>query len=288
MGTSFFKDGKRFDGYYMAPEDVVIIGLDTKDGPEHFLWDERIKLPVPGSFVQNISKVGVIKAVTCTKLQVDGVDRAVVVDGRQRVRGARQANKILKEQGEPELRIKVIPQRGSEDALMGLSLSTNSFTQEDSMSTKARKAQRLIDRGMSVPEVADYIGVSAQTVSNWQKLLDLSAPVLKAVDEEKIAPSTALQLHKLDKSEQTEKLKELLASSNGKRPSGKKAARAAAKGTKPSLAPGKRVARKVVNAHVEGVADFVSEDFLHGIQWAIGDISDEEVDGMIKFLSDLD
>lgn len=288
MGTSFFKDGKRFDGYYMAPEDVVIIGLDTNDGPEHFLWDERIKLPLSGSFVQNIAKVGVIKAIVCTKLTVNGEERAVVVDGRQRVRGARKANQLLKDQGEPELRVKVLPQRGSEDSLMGLSLSTNSFNQEDSMSTKARKCQRLLDRGMSPAEVADYLGVSTQSISNWQKLLELAPAVIKAVDEEKLAPSTAIKLHKLDKSEQGDKLKELLASSNGKKVTGKKAARAAAKGSNPSVAPGKRLARKVVNAHVEGDVDFLSEDFLHGIQWAIGDISDEDVKGMAKFLTDID
>lgn len=290
MGTSFFKDGKRFDGYYMAPEDVVIIGIDTADGPDHYLWDERIKLPLSGAFVQNIAKVGVIKAITCTKLTIDGVDRAVVVDGRQRVRGARKANELLKEHGEPELRIKVIPQRGSETDLMGLSLSTNAFNQEDSMSTKARKTQRLLDRGMSPAEVADYLGVSTQSIANWQKLLELAAPVLKAVDDEKLAPSTAIKLHGLDKAEQTEKLKELLDTSNGKKVTGKKAARAAAssKGKNPSVAPGKRLARKVVNAHVEGTVDFLSEDFLHGIQWAIGDISDEDVKGMAKFLTDVD
>jgi ParB family chromosome partitioning protein len=288
MGTSFFKDGKRFDGYYMAPEDIVIIGLDTKDGPDHFLWDERIKLPLSGSFVQNVAKVGVIKAVTCTKLKIDGEDRAVVVDGRQRVRAARKANEILKSQGEPELRVKVLPQRGSEDALMGLSLSTNSFNQEDTPATKARKAQRLLDRGMSPAEVADYLGVTTQSIANWQKLLELAPAVIKAVDDERIAASNAIKLHKLDKSEQTEKLKELLASSNGKKPTGKKTARAAAKGSNPSVAPGKRLARKVVNAHVEGTVDFLSEDFLHGIQWAIGDISDEDVKGMSKFMTDVD
>jgi ParB family chromosome partitioning protein len=288
MSKSFFEDGKRFDAYYMAPEDIVIIGLDTKDGSDHFLYDERIKLPLAGSFVDNVMKVGVIKAITCTKLVIDGMERAVVVDGRQRVRAARKANELLVKQGEQAMRIKVIPQRGAEDMLMVVGVSTNSFVQEDTPVLKARKAQRLLDRGLSTAEVASSMGVTTQSVANWTKLLELDKTVLKAVDSEQIAASTAIQLHGLDKSAQADKLKELLDSSkNGKRPTAKKAARAVASPAA-RVAPGKRLARKLVQSHVEGTTDFVSEDFLHGVQWAIGDITDEDIKGMRKFIESLD
>lgn len=39
-------DAPRKQYWLLNPENLVIIGLDTNDGPEHPLWDTRIKLPI--------------------------------------------------------------------------------------------------------------------------------------------------------------------------------------------------------------------------------------------------
>jgi hypothetical protein len=36
-------DGTRINAFGMEPKDLVIVGFDTDDGPEHPLWDERVK-----------------------------------------------------------------------------------------------------------------------------------------------------------------------------------------------------------------------------------------------------
>lgn len=295
MSKKTYDDAVRTDeGWKLAPEDIVIIGLDTNDGPEHPLYDERIELPLQESFVANIKKVGILQKPLCTPVKLDGKTKPAVVDGRQRVRAARQANIELAAAGEPLQKIVISSQRGNDEHLAGKSLSANTFRQDDSQSVKARKVQRLLDRGMSNAETAEYLGVTTQSIANWTKILELASPVLKAVDNGQITASAASKLHDLNRDEQVEKLKELLASSNGKRPTGKKAAAAASSGKSkegkktPSIAPGKRIARKMVKAHVDGNVDFVSEEFLHGVQWAIGDITDEDIKGMTKFIENAD
>lgn len=92
-------EGKRLNAFAMDASDLTIIGLDTKDGPEHPLYDERIFLPIDEAMVRNIRAFGVIEAINVRK----NGPNVEVVDGRQRVRHARIASQRNVEEGLPPI-----------------------------------------------------------------------------------------------------------------------------------------------------------------------------------------
>lgn len=213
-------DGTRSDAglhrtsiFHFDPDDLVIIGLDTKDGPEHRLYDERINDPITDQEIANIRTFGVRVPVL---VQRDG-NRWLVVDGRGRVRRARAAKQLQRKAGEEVLKVACVPQRGDDAMIFGVSRVANSCRTEDSPLRNAKNAQRMIDMGKTQEEVAIAFGKSQSTVSTWLALLDLSPKVKAAVDSGKIAASAAAKLGKLSRKEQEESLGSLI--SNGHKPS---------------------------------------------------------------------
>lgn len=188
------------------PYDYVIVGLDTEDGPEHPLYDERIKIPVPEALIRNIRTYGVLKPVLFER---DG-ERPLVVDGRQRVRAARVVRDRQRDAGEDEIAVRGIPQRGDGSHLFAVSRAAN-LHQADGPMTSARNAQRMVDLGRSTEEIAVAFGVTEQTVKHWLALLELAPAVRAAVDRGSISPTAAAKLRKLDRDGQVAKLSELTA-----------------------------------------------------------------------------
>ena len=186
------------------PYDYVIIGLDTDDGPDHPLYDERIKMPVPEALIRNIRAYGVLKPVLFER---DG-DRPLVVDGRQRIRAARVVRDRQREAGEDEIAVRGIPQRGDGSHLFAVSRAAN-LHQADGPLTQARNAQRMVDLGRTTEEIAIAFGVTEQTVKHWLALLELAPAVRTAVERGKISPTAAIKLAKLDRDDQVKKLSEL-------------------------------------------------------------------------------
>lgn len=198
----------------IAPEDLVIVGLDTSDGPEHPLYDERIKLPIDKFMVQNVKTFGVKEPILAWKQG----SKYLVAAGRQRTRWGREANKLLSAGGEAPLKVRVILEKGDEKEIIGISVLENEVRKDDDMLAKARKAQKLLNRGYSTKEAAGVFGVSVPSFNIWLKVLELHPDVQKAVDEKKITASAALQLRELPQEKQPEALKEVLdehASRNG-------------------------------------------------------------------------
>jgi len=284
-GQAFTGDVKRLNGFMFMPEDVVIVGgdgpndVDKKDegGDFHFLYDERVELPLSEEFVLNVMSLGVKKNIIITKIGEQGY----VIDGRQRVRAAREANKRLAKLGEPLLRVPGVQQKGEEPLLMTIGVSTNEFNMEDTPLAKARKAQRLRDRGLDDEEIATAFGVTTKAIGNWEKLLGLAPPVKKAVASGKVSASAAAQLHDLPAAEQKAQLDDLVSKGNGKAPTIKQAKAAAkkAKGQATNQAPSKKVLRFIVEKRKEHEAA-LSEDFIAGIAFAIGLRDPKSVNGL--------
>ena len=278
-------EGKRINGFWVKPEDLVIVGIDVdekdEDGNQHFLYDERVEMPLSEEFVKNVAALGVKKNVLVTK--IDG--KGYVVDGRQRVRAARAANTLLAAQGEPAIRVPVTQQKGEEPLIMTVAVSTNEFNHEDTPLAKAKKAQRLRDRGLTEDEIATAFGVSTKALSNWEKMLGLAAPVKKAVQKGAISASAAAQLHDLPASEQKAQLKTLVesAKASGKPPTIKqtKAAAKKAKGQNANQAPSRKVLRYIVEHKAESP---LSDDFIAGVAFAIGVQDAKSVNGLSAVL----
>lgn len=205
--------GRRINAFAVDPGDLTVIGVDTEDGPEHPLWDERIKLPLDDAMILNISALGVKEPVIVRKVKAEDDFRIEVVDGRRRVLHARKANEKLASEGEGLISVPVMLAKGGDDLMETYSIALNEIRQNDVLLTKIAKCVRMLARnGDDTKATAIAFGVSTQTIRTWVKISELSAPVRKAVDEGKLAPTAALKLHGLSASDQKEQLQKALES----------------------------------------------------------------------------
>jgi ParB family chromosome partitioning protein len=269
----------------MEPETLTIIGLDTKDGPEHPLYDPRIHLPLNEDMVLNIMHYGVLEPILIRK---NGAS-AEVIDGRRRVMHAREANARLKKAGSEELRIPTISKRGDDGHVFGMAISTNEQRLDDTPMAKANKLRRMLDLGKSEDDAAVAFGVSKVAVKQWLKLLDLSAYVKNKVDKAEISASAAAKFADLSHDEQKEAVDKLIGSTGGKA-TAKKASTASKKAKGNDNAydlPGKRTIKKVIeNAKLENNADVLSEDQVKILRWVIGDLGPASIKGLTGLMED--
>jgi ParB family chromosome partitioning protein len=199
-------NAKRMNAFAMDPNDLTVVGLDTDDGPEHPLYDERIRLPVDEGLVRNIRTYGVIEPVSVRK----NGDRVEVVAGRQRVRAARVAAERMEAAGELPVRVPCMVRRDKDARAMGVMISENENRQDDDAVTRAQKAQRMLDYGQTEEDIAVAFGISKQAVKNLLAVLDLDDKVQSLVSERKLAYSTAITLRDLPREEQVTKASEMV------------------------------------------------------------------------------
>jgi len=266
--------GKRTDAYRMDPNDIVLVGgngpndVTKKAGPTH-LFDRRVTLPLDESMVLNIMRYSVKTPVLVTKIGPD----AYCVDGRQRVRCAREANRRLVAEGKQPWLVPVMPQRGADHMLFGVMISTNEHRQDDGPITLAGKMSQFIDDlGRSMEEAEVAFGKSAQQINNYLKLLELHPKVQKMMEDGNIPASFGPEIENLPQEEQLEKVNELLAS--GVKPTTRNIRKNV--GTKP-LTPPKRAVKKIVDS---GEYPEVKDDsFWAGVLWMMGRLSTEDAGG---------
>jgi ParB family chromosome partitioning protein len=183
-------EGTRLNAFGVDPSSLILVGLDTDEGPEHPLYDERVFLNPDEALVKNVMVYGVIEPVLVHK---DPDGRVLVVAGRQRVRAAREANRRLAREGKAELLIPVMTRRGEQNSLMGIMVSENEHRFGDQPLVKARKASRFLGMGHSEAEAAVAFGVSIQTLHAWLRLLELDPALVKAVERGEVSASQALE-----------------------------------------------------------------------------------------------
>ena len=175
--------------FMMDPSDVVIIGIDTDDGPEHPLWDNRIKLEVPVEFVDNVAMEGVLQTIDVAKIG----ESAVVVNGRQRVRAARVANETLKSLGQELIKVPVMVVQSDEKVTVRKGMSANAHSRPDSPLDQARRIQKLLAHGGTKKEAMVAIGAkTVQTVEDRLRLLELPSHIQDRIDSGEISATQAL------------------------------------------------------------------------------------------------
>lgn len=203
-------NASRINAFSMKPEEVTIIGLDTphKSIDEHPLYDKRIHIPLKEEAVKNVMAIGVRKAVLVTK---EG-ELVPVVDGRQRVRQAREANRRFAEMGLPPIMIPVMLSRGKTLAdQLTVSISTNSHRAEEDVLCKADKAWGMHFNGRSFEDIATAFGCSESTAKNLVALGGADSAVIAALREKKISIAKAYSIaRKPDREVQVDTLAELL------------------------------------------------------------------------------
>lgn len=228
--------GTRLNAFGMDPDDLVIVGLDTDDDHTHPLADpQRNKLPIEEGMILNIMRYGVIKAVVVRK---DG-ERALVVDGRRRVRHAREANKRLKAEGAEPIVVPVMVRKADDLTITGVSRSANQHVVIDDPLARADEMARLAGQGLDAEAIAVIYGTTAHTVRSNLRLSEVHPDVRKAVKAEEVSATAAAKLAGLPREEQEAALAELVAASepgeDGK-PKRKATAKDAAKAAKKARA----------------------------------------------------
>lgn len=277
-------DGKRLTAFGYKPENLVVIGHDTKDGPEHELYDPRVKLPLRENMIVSIMHKGVLEPVRVRKNKETGA--VEVAAGRRRVLHAREANKRLKKDYDedkhyaPEIEVPCIV--ANKDA-MGDSIAENEIREDDPPSVKAEKLQRYLAQGHSEEEAAVAFGVTMQSIRNWLKMDQLDSHVIKAIDRGDIKASAAWNLASLPKDEQRAELEKQL--SDG----AKVTAKAARKGAKKrksgeeDYSPGKRVVNRVLRLNKKA-GNVLPDDFVRGVLWVFGETNPSTIGGLTKLI----
>jgi len=202
MASKTAIDAPRTNAFMVEPERLVLV-----TDKEHPLYDPRVHDAPEESLIRNIMVYGVIEPVI---VRTNG-DAIEVVAGRQRVKASIEANKRLEAEGKEPLRVPCMVKRGQEADLFGVTISENEQRRDDTPLAKADKAQRLLNMGKTEEELAIAFGVSRQTVKNWLKLQELSAPVRKAVERGEIPATAAGELSGLSGEEQKKRLEEMKA-----------------------------------------------------------------------------
>jgi ParB family chromosome partitioning protein len=285
MGKSAL-DAKRLNAFLMDPDELTVVGLDTDDGPEHPLYDERVHLPLDQGLVDNITSLGVLETVLVRK----NGDRVEVVDGRRRVLHAREANKQNKFKGDDRISVPLTIRRETEQSgFLGVIISANRHRHDDNPLLSAKKAGRLINMGKTEDDAARYFGVSRVAIGQWLKLLDLAPKVQRAIEQGKIAASAAATLVDMTHAEQEAKLEELIAAGATSVQEAKRQQQARRGGKKNGESRGKRPSVKLLRqiGETEAFVGDLSSDARALLMWILGggETQAKRVKGLWKLLN---
>ena len=267
------------DVWYFDPKDVVLVEDKTSA-----IYDERVHNSFKESLVLSMmyapdekTPQGVLKI--CIGWRNPETGKVEITDGRQRTLAAREANKRLKKQGLPLIRLPVHIRRANDSQLMAMMITANEHATEDSPMNRAHKAQRYINLGHDEREVAILLGTSESTVKNLLRLLDAPAVVRNAVDAGKITTSDGYRLAREEPDEARKKLGQLLEHAPrtpGKKrsPNAKKAREVMGKpepkpaggggGATMPAATGARETKKIEDGVAEAIAAWVTETWGNG------------------------
>lgn len=198
----------KFSGVVVAPENLTIVGIDCPEGDAPDLADpDRIHLPVD-DLVASIAQHGVRQAILVRKYGRD--PRVFVVAGRRRVRAAREANKLLKD--DSKILVRCIPD--SYDALASLAIE-NEYRAENTPMARARLAARMAARGDDDQKICNTLNVSRSGLRVWRDALAAIDAVQQAADQKDIALAVCAEIGKLAPSEQPEALARAIADGRG-------------------------------------------------------------------------
>lgn len=251
------------------PEKLVIVS-----DPAHPLYDERINLPLDEAMVRNIDAFGVLVPIIVTRDPDTGA--VMVVDGRQRVRHALEANKRRDASGRALLLVPASTRKGDSGAeMLGVMVATNELRQADLPLIRAAKMQRLKNLGQDDNGVALAFGVNVLTVRNTLALLDCGKVAQKAIAEGYIGVSDALYLSRLTPAQQAAKVEEIVRATAGKMGHAKaKAKREVIKGATEAV---KLKTRTQIAANFKAVTENESghpshrQGFLDALAWVLGE-----------------
>lgn len=245
------------------PNEVVIVGIDTDDGPSHWGHDEESnKAALLEADVRFTYENGVIQNVLGRR---DG-DKVVIVAGRGRTRQLREANKRRVADGLPPWFLPVRIVKGDARRMLVLKHGENSHRREQSPFVRAQQAYELSQQ-FPEEEAATIMGLGLKQFRDILKLLDLGSAVKKAVMQGELKPTAAIELATLSEADQATQLASVMASAaaTGTKPTTRdvKAKIREATGKAPLETPSTRV--KKIATILDKLDDGATKDDLWGV-----------------------
>jgi ParB family chromosome partitioning protein len=226
-------DAPRSNLFLVEPEKLTLITDKT-----HKLYDPRVERPLNEGLVLSMLAGGAFDPVLVFK---DG-EKLVVIDGRQRVKAAMEANKrIESKKSGPSIRLEVIVKKADEGIIFALQSAANENRQETTDLERAKILQRMMGFGFNEAEAGQWLGFDKARVKRILSLLDCDKKVQDAVQAGVISSTAAAQLSTLERVKQVVELDKLIAESGGKRVRVRAATKATAK------AKGKKTASDAPN-----------------------------------------
>lgn len=188
----------------LRPEDCILVGFDTDDGPEHPLYSPTVHEEVHEELVDSLEDLDQLQPIGVCNYNND--DRPFVRFGRKRVKAMRELNKRLVAKGEePRLIYGVNAARGTQESDHTLAiLAENNLRFQDSPLTKATIAAHFLKNRNDTQHrrrVAIALGMRLQDLDNLLRLVE--SPELKeAVENKEMSVNAAVHLTALPRDEQ--------------------------------------------------------------------------------------
>lgn len=218
-------DAPRGTHFNIEPERLVLV-----EDKEHPLYDVRVHLAPDENMVRSVMAHGVVETIVARK----NGDAVEVIDGRQRVKAAIEANKRFAAEGaSARVRVPTILRNEDTDADDAvLMVLTNEIRRDDDIVTKAGKAKHLADFGKTPQEIALAFGVAPATIKAWLRVHELAGIVKAAIRDGQIGAGEAVAaLADLPKNEQSVALAKLVETSGMSRRGAKRQPGAAKRAT---------------------------------------------------------
>lgn len=284
LGTSAFR---------IPPEAFHLVGRDIAPGrerpyqeDEHPLWEDRAlnapHLPTVETMVhEGYSPNSVIKVRKNGPL-------LEIVEGRQRVINAREANLRRKALGLPLIEVPFMIVKGTDTDMFGAMLSENANRIDLKPLQLAKKALKFMAMCQDEERVARASGKSVQDLRRLLSVFDLDPTILTAIEAGETSVSAVLDsnLPSLVREQQVTAFQELIAS--GAKPTAKEVkSRVKAiqdgNGEEAFTAPGKRLLAKILGD--EGIEEVFDTKAIQAIRWVLGDLNPRQIKGLTALIA---
>ena len=288
MTETTMPPNRRSDMHWFLPEDLRVVGVDTKADDEHPLYRAPERFAIDPGLVANIAAHGVLENVLCRR----NGDAVEVVAGVRRTLHARAVNARLAAAGEPRLQIPVTLKRISDDEAMLLIAAENSGRLDDQPIEQAQMIQRLLSRRHKLHVIAAAFAMSVDTARKRLRLLDLDATILARVRDGALAPTTAITVADLPPAKQVAELERLaVAGATAQAAAAAKRTRVVGAGRKLTHGGGlfprmqSQIAQRVFDLRNRTVAKPLPPGFFDGLGVAFGLIDPAKIEGLEPLLT---